>query len=259
MQFKVKLFGEPKSKWAATIRSGLVSIVFLTGIICVLASGAPNSLIPPDKIQDEQLVQVHERVAELEKEIADTSRQIAEEDDPESKAALVKVLTKRQEQLEYNQNYLESVKNARETGTCFTSDMKVLTEDGAKPIGEIKVGDKVLSVDADGRQVAADVLKTLADRNRHYYLINGSIKVTGLHRFFTETGWKKAKELVKGDRIQTTTGVFEKIAAIEWVPADDLRVYNLTIAENHNFFISPDGKHGYLVHNSGGGGGGGSK
>ena len=150
MKFKVEYFGDAKPKWGTTVRSVLVSLLFFVGIISVIASGAPNSLIPPEKIQDEQLVQVHQRVAELEQDIAQTSKAIAVEQDPESKAILIEGLTKSKEQLEYNKNYLESVKNARETGTCFTADMKVLTENGAKPIGEIKVGDRVLSVDADG-------------------------------------------------------------------------------------------------------------
>lgn len=139
---------------------------------------------------------------------------------------------------------------------CFTGDMLVLTEEGAKPIPDIKVGDKVLSFDEAGNQVLADVLKTYELKNNHFFLINKKIKVTATHPFLTNTGWKSASDLEIGDRIQTTTGEFEKIDSIDWNPGD-LDVYNLTISKNHNFYISPDGKNGYLVHNTTGGGGGG--
>jgi hypothetical protein len=146
-----------------------------------------------------------------------------------------------------------------ETGGCFPADMWVLTEDGAKPIAQIKVGDRVLSFSEGGQQVPADVLKTYTDRNYHYFLINDKIKVTALHRFFTSGGWKRARELRIGDRIKLNGGAFEKIVSIEWY-AENLYVYNLTISKNHNFYISPDGKSGYLVHNTpGAGAGAGSK
>lgn len=136
---------------------------------------------------------------------------------------------------------------------CFTADMLVLTEEGPKPIPDIKVGDKVLSFDKAGNQVAADVLNTYELKNNHYFLINKKIKVTAMHRFFTNSGWKKAQDLEIGDRMQTDTGEFDKIFSIKLIPAD-LDVYNLTISKNHNFYISPDGKNGYLVHNTGAGG-----
>jgi hypothetical protein len=114
--------------------------------------------------------------------------------------------------------------------------MWVLTADGAKSIADVKVGDRVLSSDAAGRQVEADVIKTYAEQGYHYFLINDRIKVTALHRFFTDHGWKKARELKAGDRIMTQDGRFEEILALEWLAAD-LDVYNLTISVNHNFYI----------------------
>ena len=75
-------------------------------------------------------------------------------------------------------------------------------------------------------------------------------------RFFTNDGWKRTHELKIGDQIMRHTGVFEEIASLEWF-AENLEVYNLTISKNHNFYVSSDGKNGYLVHNTAGGGGGG--
>jgi intein/homing endonuclease len=132
--------------------------------------------------------------------------------------------------------------------------MKVITADGPRPIKDLKVGDRVLTMDEGGRQGYNPVLKTYKDKNNHYYLINGKIKVTALHRFATADGWKKARELKVGDRIRTAEGTLEAVVSTELVAAD-LKVYNLTVAENHNFFVAPDGATGYLVHNTGGGGG----
>ena len=140
--------------------------------------------------------------------------------------------------------------------TCFSGDMLVLTEEGAKSIADIRVGDRVLSMNASGEQVPAEVLKTYADQNYHYFFINNKIKATALHRFYTSNGWKKAHELEIGDLIQLNSGDFEKILSLEFFK-ENLDVYNLTISKNHNFYISPDGKSGYLVHNTPGGDGGG--
>ncbi len=87
-----------------------------------------------------------------------------------------------------------------QSGSCFTADMRVLTINGATPIAEVKVGDKVLSLDAAGNRVAADVLKTFAAQENHYFLVNHRIKVTSLHRFSTDRGWKRACDLKIGDR-----------------------------------------------------------
>lgn len=257
MQHNFKRFGNVKRKWGAKVRYGLVSALFLAGIISVLGSLSAPSTTEPEHASDSQLKEVKQDIAELKEKVRTNEQLISETDDPDSRQVHADMITDYKAKIDYLETYIEDAKNARSAGSCFTADMWVLTEDGAKTIGQIKVGDRVLSVDADGQQVPADVLKTLADRNHHYYLINGSIRVTGLHRFFTDAGWKKAKELAKGDRIQTTEGIFAEIATIEWMPSKNLDVYNLTIAENHNFFISPDGKNGYLVHNTGGGGGGG--
>ena len=132
--------------------------------------------------------------------------------------------------------------------------MRVLTEKGSKLITDIKVGDKVLTVDESGKKVISEVLETYAARNYHYFLINNHIKATALHPFRTETGWKKTEDLETRDRIQTSDGSYQQIFSIKWKEAD-LEVYNLHIKKNHNFFVSTDGKNGYLVHNTPGGAG----
>jgi len=253
--------------WGARIRYGVLGLVFLTGIFSALGSydvfeagvltysSGQVANTPPEKWSDEQIEYAENQITASEDQIELMQKEMAETEHQGARADLMNTMAEEVEKLEFWKNKLDQAQKARDTGSCFPAEMRVLTESGAKPIDEIKVGDKVLSADGQGRRVAAEVLKTYADRNRHYYLINSGIQVTGMHRFFTDKGWKRAKELQEGDRIQTASGAFEEITAIEWVPADNLPVFNLTIAENHNFFISADGKNGFLVHNSGGGGG----
>ncbi|MBE9486839.1 MAG: hypothetical protein IMY82_06685 [Chloroflexi bacterium] len=137
---------------------------------------------------------------------------------------------------------------------CFTAETKILTEKGHKRIADIKAGDRVLTVDPEGNPATNRVVKTLIFNNNHYYFINEKIKVTAQHRFYTGDGWTKTQDLKIGDKVQLSGGAFEEIISKERFPAD-LTVYNLHIADNHNFFVSADGKNGYLVHNCGNGGG----
>ena len=135
---------------------------------------------------------------------------------------------------------------------CFTTDTLVLMESGFKRIADIKAGDRLRTLDPAGNLTVSTVAKHYVFTNNHYYLINGNIKVTALHRFYTLKGWIRARDLKKGDRIQMSDGSFEEIISKERFSAD-LAVYNLGIADNHNFFVSSDGKKGYLVHNCEGG------
>ena len=154
---------------------------------------------------------------------------------------------------ERNPYYTElNSRTGGQTG-CFTADTKILTGKGYKCIADIKAGDRVLTVDSEGNPASNKVVKTFTFINNHYYFINKKIKVTARHRFYTGDGWTKAQDLKIGDRIQLSGGAFEEIVSKEMFPGD-LTVYNLHVADSHNFFVSSDGKNGYLVHNCGGGG-----
>lgn len=137
-------------------------------------------------------------------------------------------------------------------GGCFTAETLVLTDNAAKKIADVVVGDVLLTYNSQGKIKTNRVSEALIFKNDHYFIINGKIKVTKMHRFFTEDGWKRVRDLEIGDLLQKSDGAFEAIRSKEFVPAQ-LTVYNLEIEDNHNFFVSSNGKDGYLVHNSGGG------
>jgi len=137
---------------------------------------------------------------------------------------------------------------------CFTGDMFVLMEKGAKHINAIEAGEKVLTADDNGNISPKEVSEHFIYENNHYYLVNNTIKVTGKHRFFTKHGWKRAQTLQIGDEVWTSAKDLQRIDSITRF-SEENKVYCLEVIANHNFFISQDKKTGYLVHNCDGGGG----
>lgn len=141
--------------------------------------------------------------------------------------------------------------------SCFPKDTQVLLSDGTyKYISDLKQGD-VLTVYDIGKDAITEstVNKIFIDENNHYYVINNSIKATAYERFLTSHGWETIKTLQVGDKIFNGNS-YTEVSSIEKIRINDT-VYNLNINENHNFFVSYDGKNSLLVHNTGGGSGGG--
>jgi hypothetical protein len=142
---------------------------------------------------------------------------------------------------------------------CFPSDTLVVMEKGSKPISQVRVGDQIMSLDENGDIALTEVVRTYEADNNHYYLINNKVKVTGLHRFLTSAGWKRAYEISIGDEIRTSRqDDFEEVISMERIATKtDFKVYNLQVSHAQNFIISPDGQSTYVVHNTGNGGGNG--
>lgn len=138
---------------------------------------------------------------------------------------------------------------------CFPADTLVLMERSTKRISDVHVGDRIMTLGENGEVRLSTVTHTRQFECHHYYLLNGKIRVTGLHRFLTSEGWKRARDLRRGDGIKTSRkGFFEEITSKERISAD-VKVYDLGVAENENFIISHDGKSTYVVHNNGNGNG----
>ncbi len=140
-------------------------------------------------------------------------------------------------------------------GGCFPKSVKVLMKDGTyKNINEVKVNDMVTVYDIGKDELSfAKVIKTLSYDNNHLYIINnGEIKATEFERFLTPNGYKRIKNIKEGDEI-FDGNAYVKVSSN--VREDmELKVYNLTIENAHNFFVSNmDGKT-FLVHNTRGGG-----
>ncbi len=125
---------------------------------------------------------------------------------------------------------------------CFVAGTKVLTEDGEKPIEEIKIGDKVLSKDAKtGKKAYKKVLQLFQHDDDKIYTIyvgNQKIEATGNHPFWVEgKGWVLVEDLMVGDILLQSDGKKLKIDKIDFEHRIET-VYNFEVEDYHTYFVS---------------------
>ena len=147
----------------------IVSILFMVGLFCIIGSfpGMPGSGLGPSAIDSAQ-----QKVDKQKQIIANLNNRLIAATSAKEKAHLQRMINGHTTVLKENEAKLAALQASKTTDNtgegCFTADMLVLTEEGAKPIGEIKMGDRVWSVDSAGNRMAADVLDTYNVRNNHY-------------------------------------------------------------------------------------------
>ena len=142
----------------------------------------------------------------------------------------------------------KSLLQSREDEASFAADTLVMMADGSsKKIIAIKVGEKVKSFDIQaGKVVDTEVINTKNGFAGYYYVINGGLKVTPPHPFRTpDDKWVKIKDLKEGQIVRISSSV-RKISSIEH-KIEGQRIYNIHVKDNHNFFVSGDGKDFFLV------------
>lgn len=130
---------------------------------------------------------------------------------------------------------------------CFTKGTKVKTPLGYATIESLKKGDLVKSYDTKVEaKVDSEVTETFLHKNHDGYLvINGNIKTTSNHPFYSNGDWVDAGELSVGDKILHVDGLEHTIESIENYD-DTIDVYNIEVDGNHNYYAE-----NYLVHNKG--------
>jgi len=104
----------------------------------------------------------------------------------------------------------------------FTADTLVHTENGLKPISEIKVGDKVLSYDERTETTHYQPVMAVIQGEQRYQLIlitldsGESIETTAEHPFYIKgKGWNPANSLKVGQALQLHNGTTVVIKEID--------------------------------------------
>lgn len=95
---------------------------------------------------------------------------------------------------------------------CFPANTLVSTENGDKPISEIKIGDRVQSM--TGINTVTKIYKTQVSTNRLccVHIDDKSIVTTKDHLFFTNEGWIEACNLKNGDIVYNVNTVSKVVS-----------------------------------------------
>jgi intein/homing endonuclease len=127
---------------------------------------------------------------------------------------------------------------------CFVAGTLVQLPNGIKYIEDIEIGDIVKSFDVGTSSIVdSKVTETFVHSDRYYMIINGIIKTTSVHPFYSDGNWIEAGDLSIGDKILHVDGLEHTIETIE-LSDEPVTVYNFEVDGTHNYFAE-----GYLVHN----------
>ena len=114
-------------------------------------------------------------------------------------------------------NY-SSVKYDIQTSQCFVEGTPVLTNEGNKPIEEIRAGDLVYATNPEtGESGYKEVLRTFrkeSDVLIHVFVNGEEIETTAVHPFWVENRWVSAKDLKEGDMLTLAGGSAARIAGV---------------------------------------------
>jgi len=140
-----------------------------------------------------------------------------------------------------------------EPGMCsLHSNSLISTPFGNKKISDLKIGDPVFSYNEKLKKIETKTIENVislpisADNNRYFYIYyqNKIIKATENHRFYVDGSYLRADELSLGDNLLGTDLKRHPIKKIKIVNNTTDTVWDLTVQDNHNFFVE-----GVLTHN----------
>ena len=151
-----------------------------------------------------------------------------------------------------NTGKIPSQGRGNNVSNCFVAGTLIATEEGLKPIEEIKVGDYVWSEEPiSGEKGLKRVANTFVHDKKQlvYVYIDGKrIDTTEEHPFWVEgKGWILAGQLKKGDVLRLKSDKNVKVTNVEYVDLEELvKVYNFEVEDWHTYFVS---EIDVLVHN----------
>lgn len=134
---------------------------------------------------------------------------------------------------------------------CFVADTLVQTDQGSKPIQDIRPGDAVMSWDENSETVTTNVVtrtfERIVDEVIELKIEDGMIVATTEHPFWVENrGWVPASSLMPGDELRTRDGGLRTLYSTDRTFRTE-SVYNFEVAGSHSYFVS---EMSILVHNA---------
>ena len=135
---------------------------------------------------------------------------------------------------------------------CFVAGTLIKTQEGERPIEELKIGDMVY---AENPETGEKGLKRVTDVyvNESEILIEIEVNKTILkstpdHPFWVvNEGWLEAEQLIVGDKLKLSTGEIVTISSVKKSFLDaPVKVYNFTVDDWHTYYA---GELEVLTHN----------
>jgi RHS repeat-associated protein len=149
------------------------------------------------------------------------------------------------------------VKNKVGCKGCFVAGTLIDTEDGLRPIEDIKVGDLVWAQDEDTGEIALKAVTDLVrPQAREIYTVevdsenavSSIIGTTDDHPWWVVgQGWLRTDELISGMEVITRDGRLPDIKEVSYTSRIE-PAFNLTVADFETYFV---GENRVLVHNCG--------
>jgi len=143
------------------------------------------------------------------------------------------------------------------SGACWSleANSQISTPNGYKKIKDIKTGDQVLSYNeitktVEPKKVVAVYSHPISDDNNRYFYVyyhDKIIKATQNHRFYINGSYIRADELKVGDQLLGSDLKQYPIQKIDIVPNTQDIVWDITVEDNHNFFVEDILTHNLMI------------
>jgi hypothetical protein len=138
------------------------------------------------------------------------------------------------------------------TGTCFTLDTPVWTPAGHLPIGDLRVGNHILSFDETTGVIDCEdeIVEILDHEATGYYTFefeHGELNVTPEHRLFRANNIFVLADMFRvGDTVRAFVDEGwrdSRLMRIRWNTGKRIRVRNLHVRRNRTYFANRCGVH----------------
>ena len=128
------------------------------------------------------------------------------------------------------------------SASCFAAGTHVLTDDGSKPIEQLRVGDQVLSSpkeNVDSVPGLRKITQVVASRAALFDIVvsGRTIRTTREHSIYTkDKGWITAASIVAGDLVRSHADA-QWVRVVSVADGPEAKVYNVSVDGKSGFFV----------------------